>query len=151
MTSPSTASANDCPRQATEPGDGNRPAATRRRSLALATAVLATAFALPCAMASGEGWFGLELAVEADGFWRNPTVRTVKVTGVVPGSPAAKAGIVAGDAILQIQGTVVAGAESAVLRVAMRKNIGQTLRLQVKHGLQEPDEVKMVAARTPPK
>jgi S1-C subfamily serine protease len=75
----------------------------------------------------------------------NPTVQSAKVTRVDPGSPAALGGLQPGDIILELDGIKVAGTKSDVLKAAMRKSPGETLRLTIKRGNAEPREVSLVA------
>lgn len=54
------------------------------------------------------GWLGLEYATRADaaGGW-DPAARGVNVVAVAPGSPAAAAGLRAGDVLLTLDGTAI--------------------------------------------
>jgi C-terminal processing protease CtpA/Prc len=100
--------------------------------------------------APGEGgWFGLALKVNADGFF-HPVVRSISVEKVWPDSPAARAGLAAGDAVLEVQGVKVAGATPAQLKPALQTAVGQTLRLKVQHGSTPPAEIVLKAAPKPP-
>lgn len=47
------------------------------------------------------GGFGLLIEVDSEGFFLSPTLKTVTVKSVVPGRPAAEAGIKPGDRILR--------------------------------------------------
>ncbi len=59
--------------------------------------------------------------------------RGVLVTGVIPQSPAAAAGIQVGDTIVAIDGQAVTTAD-AIQQIVEVKSIGETLRLEVKRG-----------------
>lgn len=75
------------------------------------------------------GFLGLELA-EKD--------RQVFVGRVLPGAPAAKAGLQAGDRIAQVEGRAVASAADVLARAA-RLTPGRTLRFQVVRGGEEKE------------
>jgi S1-C subfamily serine protease len=98
--------------------------------------------------AAEKGWFGLALSVDADGAF-SPTLRSVTITKVLPASPAALAGLAAGDTVLEIQGVVVAGTRADVVEAAMQKSVGETLRLKIRRGATETREVALVAVRQP--
>ncbi len=57
-----------------------------------------------------KGWVGIELDREDDG--------TLTITRVLPESPAAAAGLAAGDRILELDGVAYAGADRAALKKA---------------------------------
>lgn len=75
--------------------------------------------------------FGTEATIS--GFF-SPKLKRVKVSGVVPNSPAAKAGLATGDELVEANGKVIAGAPAREMAGAL-KNIGtgEHLRLRVKH------------------
>jgi C-terminal processing protease CtpA/Prc len=100
------------------------------------------------AIAAGAGWFGLKLNVKADGFF-NPVVRSITVESVSPGSPAAKAGLAAGDAVIEVQDLKVGGAKASELKPLLQTSVGQTLRLKVEHASAPPKEVVLKAAPKP--
>ena len=99
--------------------------------------------------AAEKGWFGLAISVDADGAF-NPTLRSITIVKVFPSSPAALAGLAPGDAVLEIQGIVVAGTKADVLKSAMQRSVGETLRMKIQRGGAEMREVSMVAVRKPP-
>lgn len=99
--------------------------------------------------ASEKGWFGFGLTVEADGLFFNPTLRVVKINSVVPSSPAASAGLLVGDLVLEVQGILVAGSKANTLKAASRRSVGETLRIQVKSGAAEPYELSIIAIAKP--
>ena len=76
--------------------------------------------------AQGRGWLGVELAKRA------PNEPGVLVRDVVRGSPAATAGIVAGDVILSVDAENVTQPEDVSRLVAVR-GAGQRLRLGLLH------------------
>jgi len=118
---------------------------SRRRTL------IAVAFCLLSAtlIAAEKGWFGLAISVDADGAL-SPTLRSVTITKVFSSSPAALAGLVPGDTILEVQGIVVAGAKADVMKAAMQKSVGETLRLKIQRGATQIREVSLIAVRKPP-
>jgi S1-C subfamily serine protease len=78
--------------------------------------------------AAENGWFGFAL----------------------PASPAAKAGLSAGDMIVEIEGIVVEGAKADTLKAAMQKSAGETLRLKIKRGADASQDVSLIAGPKPP-
>jgi C-terminal processing protease CtpA/Prc len=114
---------------------------------------LLTAFAclialVAVAQPAGSRWFGLKLRVDADGIF-NPKVRSITVEKVFPASPAEKAGLAAGDLIIEVQGRIVAGAKASDLKPALQGSVGASLRLKVKHASAEPHEVTLIAEPKP--
>lgn len=123
------------------------------RRIAVALFVLLAAALLQGTNAAEEkekGWFGLAFSVETEGFSFNPTVQSVKIEKVAPSSPAAAAGLAAGDVVVAAQGVVIAGAKADDLKAVMKKSVGDTLRLKVKRGGGEPFDVPLVAIARPP-
>jgi predicted metalloprotease with PDZ domain len=120
----------------------------RRTTMALLIAISAFSTAVVNA-AEEKGWFGLAFNVETEGFSFNPTIQSVKIEKVVTASPAAQAGLAAGDVVVSLQGVAIAGAKADDLKAAMKKSVGETLRMKVKHGAAEPTEIQMVAIAKP--
>jgi len=98
--------------------------------------------------AAEAGWFGLGLSVDADGAL-SPTLRSITIAKVLPSSPAARAGLAPGDTVLEVQGILVAGAKADVLKAAMQKAVGETLRVKIQRGA-EIREVSLIAVNKPP-
>ena len=98
--------------------------------------------------AAEKGWFGFALAIDADGIL-NPKLRSIKIDKVFPASPAAKAGLSAGDMIVEIEGIVVDGAKAETLKSAMQKSVGETLRLKIKRGADASQDVSLIAGPKP--
>ena len=54
-----------------------------------------------------------------------------------------------GDTVLEVQGILVAGAKADVLKAAMQKAVGETLRVKIQRGA-EIREVSLIAVNKPP-
>lgn len=79
-----------------------------------------------------EGWFGIGVTAPGGGFQDlllNKTVSTLRITSVAPRSPAEKAGIVAGDEVVAIDGVAVAGRKMREIGPMVRKAVGETRHL----------------------
>ena len=76
---------------------------------------------------------GLEIGVEGEGLFFNPIVTRINVTGVLPESLAAKAGIVKGDEITSIEGQVVKGRRAGELKAYMSFGAGESRTLILRH------------------
>ena len=83
------------------------------------------------AHAAERGYFGFSIAVDADGFFK-PTLKSVTVNGITPGSPAQLAGLVSGDQFVEVEGHQVAGAKADEIKPYLTRNVGETIRLKVK-------------------
>jgi C-terminal processing protease CtpA/Prc len=118
----------------------------RSRLIILAAALL---FSPLASHAAEMGWFGFALVIDADGIL-NPKLRSIKIDKVFPASPAAKAGLSAGDRIVEIEGVLVEGAKADTLKAAMQKSVGETLRLKIKRGTDASQDVSLVAGPKPP-
>lgn len=108
-------------------------------------------FALVCASAAraGEkGWFGFALKIAGEGFF-NPTIRAVTVASIVPQSPAAMQPIAAGDEIIQVENTEVAGRKASELKPLIQKQVGETILLRLKRPSGETYSVTLVAVKPP--
>lgn len=115
----------------------------------VALSLLFTFFDLTTATAAEKGWFGLGVSVEVEGFSFNPTLQAITIAKVIPSSPAAAAGLVSGDQIIEIQGHTVPGAKAKEVKAAMQQTVGASLRLKVKHGTAEPKAVTLIAVAKP--
>ncbi len=98
----------------------------------MAAAMLLALTLSPARADDAKGFFGLEVAVDGEGFFLNPTLRTITIQKVVPKSPAAQAGIAAGDQIIEVEGRTVAGTKGRALEPLMRKKVGEALHLLLK-------------------
>ena len=79
----------------------------------------------------------------------NPTLRSVKVESVAASSPAASASLASGDFVIEIEGSVVAGAKANTLKAAMQKDVGESLHLKVKRGTDAPRDISITAVVKP--
>ncbi len=103
-----------------------------RAFLALALAFSAV-FTQPAGAAEqGRATYGFKVKVDAASLSLNPVIAAVIVDQVKPGSPAAAAGIVAGDEILQAEGREVPGARADDVKPLMRRNVGDPLVLKLR-------------------
>lgn len=101
------------------------------------------------ARAAGSGYLGLNVAVSGEGLPWNPTLKSVRIAKVVPGSPAAKAGIADGDFIVAIEGKPVEGAKANDLKPYMEREIGQAVQLAIKKPTGEVKTLSVVAGPKP--
>lgn len=103
----------------------------------------------PAQAGEAKGFFGLTVTVDGEGFFLNPTLKTVTVQKVEPKSPAANAGIVAGDQIVEAEGRTVAGTKARELQPMMSKKPGQALHLLLKRPKGEAYKVTLIAVARP--
>jgi C-terminal processing protease CtpA/Prc len=127
---------------------GNIMKIDRRNFFALTFAAIVM---LPLSTNAGisDGWFGVSIKADTKGNSFNPTVRSLQVIKVFPSSPAADAGLVAGDFIVVIQGIVVAGAQANDLKVVMRKAVGEKIKIKIQRGTSKPFDVRLTAISKP--
>jgi C-terminal processing protease CtpA/Prc len=112
-------------------------------------ALLSTALLASAADDKNKGWFGLTVSAAVEGTSFNPALQSITIAKVMPSSPAAAAGLVAGDQIVEIQGMTIPGATAKEVRGAMHQNVGASLHLTVKHGAAEPKVVTLIAVAKP--
>lgn len=98
------------------------------------------------AWAGERGYFGFGFSLDAEGVFWNPTLRSVKIERVAPRSPAAAAGLIAGDEVIEVAGRVVAGAKGKEIQAHIEKDIGESVQMKVRHANGESAVVTMVAA-----
>jgi C-terminal processing protease CtpA/Prc len=121
-----------------------------RRRLAPPLVALALLGAAGPAPAAGErGDFGFIVHVETEGFFLDPTLRTITVEKVVPDSPAAKKGVLVGDQVVEVEGLVVDGRKVKEIAPLVEKTVGEALRLRLRRPSGEQYRVEIVAARKP--
>jgi C-terminal processing protease CtpA/Prc len=92
------------------------------------------------------GTFGFAIDVDGEGFFLNPTLKTVTIKSVVPGRPAATAGIKPGDQVVEVEGRQVSGAKARELQPLMKKNVGESLALRLRKPSGDVYAVSLVAA-----
>ena len=95
--------------------------------------------------AGERGYFGFSPEIDAEGMFWNPTLRAVTIAKVSPKSPAEAAGMQQGDAVLEVAGKAVAGAKGKEIQALMEKEIGESVRMKLKHANGEVYEITMVA------
>jgi C-terminal processing protease CtpA/Prc len=87
--------------------------------------------ALP-AFAGSKARLGFGPEATISGFL-SPKLKRVRVTEVVPGSPAARAGLLTGDQVMQANGQEIAGAPARAMAKALREVAPcEHLRLRVR-------------------
>jgi C-terminal processing protease CtpA/Prc len=117
-----------------------------RRSLI----VLALCASGAVALAADKGYLGISVKIEGEGVFWNPTLKSARIARVAPGSPAAQAGVAAGDEIVEVEGKRVAGAKGRELQPYLEREVGQPLRLVLKTASGELKPVTLVAGPKPP-
>ena len=98
---------------------------------------------------AGKGWFGLVVDVDGSGFSFNPVLRSVTISKVIAGSPAATQGLASGDQVTEVEGLVVAGRRAKEVELVMQKSVGETLHLRLKRPNGEVYSAVLVAAAKP--
>lgn len=91
---------------------------------------------------------GFGLDIEAEGIF-SPTVKSIRVDKVSPGSPAAVAGLVVGDSLEEIEGVQVADAKASKLKELIQCKVGESLHFSIKRSNGERKTVVLVAVRKP--
>ena len=118
----------------------------RRTVLPAVAALLALPITRQAQAQQVPGTFGFAIDVDGEGFFLNPTLRTVTIKSVVPGRPAATAGIKPGDQIVEVEGRPVLGAKAGDLQPLLKKNVGETLALRLRKPSGDLYVVSLVAA-----
>ena len=124
-------------------------AGAARRFLA---AVLLVCLSLTGSSASADeprGSFGFAIEVDGEGFFLDPTLKSVTVTSVAPASAAARAGIVARDEIVEVDGHRVVGAKAKDLEPSLKKRVGESLHLRLRRPDGNEYEATLVALPRP--
>jgi C-terminal processing protease CtpA/Prc len=101
------------------------------------------------ASAGERGYFGFGLEVVTKGFFLSPEVASLKISKVVPNTPAARVGISAGDTIVRVEDMVVVGSKALDLKARAARDVGQPLHLQLQHADGQTFAVNMVAIPHP--
>ena len=101
------------------------------------------------AVAGERGWFGFGLKFSGGWFFQNPTVKSLTIGSLVPGSPAARSPIAVGDTIYRIEGVPIAGRKANELKSLAERQVGQTLHVDLKRPSGEVYSVALVAVKRP--
>lgn len=101
------------------------------------------------ASAGERGYFGFGLEVATRGFFLSPEVISLKISRVLPGTPAERVGIRAGDTILRVEDMLVVGSKALDLKARAARDVGQALHLQLRHPDGQIFAVNMVAVPHP--
>ena len=97
------------------------------------------------ALAGKKSKFGFGMETTVSGML-SPKLKRIKVSEVQPGSPAASAGLKAGDMIIEANGTLIAGAPAREMAARFKAiKTGQHLRLKVQRGNQALADIDIVA------
>lgn len=115
------------------------------RIVLLAAALLA---ASASSAEAPEPFFGYSIQVDVD---YTLDLESAVITAVVPGSPAAKAGIRQGDSITEIESCAVPGCGAYKAKRLMDKAIGEPLHLKLKHADGTVFSATLVGIAPPPK
>jgi C-terminal processing protease CtpA/Prc len=106
------------------------------------------AFCGGIASAADKGYFGFGLGVKGEGMF-NPTVKSVTVQSIQPGTPAAEQKIAVGDEIVEVEGVSVPGRKANELKPLMEKKVGEVIHLRLKRANGEIYSVTMTAIKRP--
>jgi C-terminal processing protease CtpA/Prc len=98
--------------------------------------------------AEAVAFFGFTLNVDVGGIF-DPMVKSTKISDVQRASPAANAGIKAGDQIIEIAGKPIPGAKASDLRQILPPKIGDALLLRLKRVDQSTFSVTLIAVAKP--
>jgi len=100
------------------------------------------------AFAEDHGYFGFALNAQTSGFF-SPTITSLTIDKVLPGTPAERAGIRAGDRIVEVEGKPVDGSKALDLKASATRQVGQALHLTLRHADGQVFHVSMVAIPHP--
>ena len=114
----------------------------------LAAAALSATLLTAVPALAADGFIGISVSVDGEGFFLNPTLKSAKVAKVTPQSPAQQAGITEGDLILEVEGRKVAGAKASELKPYLDREVGQSVRFLLK---KTSGEEKLVTVTAGPK
>lgn len=118
----------------------------RLRRLGLIAALLAASFA---AQAAEKGYFGFAMTVDGESFSFNPTLKSVTVEKVTPGSPADIAGLAKGDQFVEVEGRAVAGSKADDLKAQLSRKVGESVSLKVRKASGELVAITLTAGKKP--
>jgi len=113
--------------------------------------VLGLALLASGAWAEGErGWFGFTPTIEGEGMFWNPTLVSVTIEAVAPGSPSAAQGLAKGDLILEVDGKPIVGRKAKEIQaVVQSKAPGDKLVLRLKRPNGDIYVATLIAATRP--
>lgn len=108
-------------------------------------------FAACVAIADTErGWFGFASSVKAEGAFWNPTLVSITIEDVTPGSPAAAQGFAKGDQVLELEGQPIAGRKGTEVQAVMKsKAPGDKLVARLKRANGEVYLATLIAMKKP--
>jgi C-terminal processing protease CtpA/Prc len=116
-----------------------------RRSIGVVWVALLLTMAGVALAGTEKGYFGLTVDVRGSGSVLTPTLEAITIKQVVAGSPAAIAGIVVGDQILEVDGHAVQGSRPDDIVRLMQKQAGQSLTLELRRESGDVYSVTLVA------
>jgi C-terminal processing protease CtpA/Prc len=93
--------------------------------------IILVSFFIPF-IALADGKIGIAAGVSVDGFF-NPEITEFKIDEVHSGSPAEKAGIKAGQLVIELDGCKIPGCPAGKAKKLMDKKTGDILPLLVKN------------------
>nr|WP_295785425.1 PDZ domain-containing protein [Rhodoferax sp.] len=109
-------------------------------------ALFALMFSLASPVWAGErGYFGFSFKIDGEGVFWNPTLKSAVIEKVAPASPAALAGMLSGDEVIEVAGKAVVGAKGKDMQAQIEKDIGESVKMKLKHASGEVVEITMVA------
>ena len=103
----------------------------------------------PAGGAAERGWCGVNVKFETRGFLLARELDSVEIVAVARGSPAELGGLRAGDRILRIDGCEIPGCSEFQAGKALRRSIGETLRVRGRRSNGVEYETTLVAGRRP--
>lgn len=121
------------------------------RSLSLVSVIIGCVVFNGALLAATEkGWFGMVVNVTAESMFSfNPTLKTVTISKVEPGSPAATGGLAVNDQVIEVEGITIAGRKAKDVETVMQKKPGETLHLRLKHASGQLYSATLVAVAKP--
>ncbi len=100
-------------------------------------------------MAGEKGYIGISLSIDGEGFFLNPTLKTVKIEKVLLNSPSFKAGVELGDLVVEVDGKKILGSKANEMKPHLEKEVGQTVRFVLQKLNGEIKHVTVVAGPKP--
>lgn len=115
------------------------------RIILLATTLLATSAVHAEAM---DAFFGYSIKADVD---YTLDLESAVISAVIPDSPAARAGILQGDSITEIEGCAIPGCGAYKSKRLLDKAIGAPLHLKLKHADGTAFTATLIGIAPPPK